>query len=55
MSVPRFFLTDPEKSPFLYFPLPFMKRAGRLYRLVGYITRRGKIFIRWDLMELPNG
>ena len=52
----RFFLTDPEKElPIMLYPPPFMKRDGRLYRLVGYITRRKRIFIRWDIMELANG
>jgi hypothetical protein len=57
MPVPGFFLTDPEaeKPPFVsYSPPPFARRHGRLYRLVGYIVRRKRIFIRWDLMEIAE-
>jgi hypothetical protein len=55
-SAPSFFLTDPqaEKPPLVYSPPPFTQRSGRLYRLVGYVTRRGRIFIRWDLMEVSG-
>lgn len=57
---PPFFLTSPDEPTsggiLLLGPPPFSRRHGRLYRLVGYVTRRRRIFVRWDLMECdPNG
>jgi hypothetical protein len=56
LMAPRFFLTCPEKElPIMLYPPPLMKRDDRLYRLVGFITRRSRIFIRWNLMDLADG
>lgn len=50
-----FFLTRPDDGLLIaYSPPPFTKRDGRLYRFLGFITRRRQIFLRWNLMELDT-